>query len=215
MTPPPLELLVVYVATRHDVLWEALWVQCRLVLLAGTFTALAGVIVGALMTRRPRLARILLKVAGTLYTIPILATFVLLIPLVGIGEKTAVVALVIHGILPVLQNTYAGIRDVDPAVRDVARGMGATDGQLLLWVEAPLALPKIIAGLRTMLVMSVSVSTFAVFVGAGGLGTVIMQGLRTFHEGMLLAGTLLTALLAVTVELAMQWVEKKARRLST
>lgn len=212
MTPGPMELLVGYVTTKHELLLEALWVQCRLVLFAGTFTALAGVIVGAWMTRRPRLARVVLKVAGTLYTIPILATFVLLIPLVGIGEKTAVIALVIHGILPVLQNTYAGIRDVDPAAREVARGMGATDTQLLFWVEFPLALPKIIAGLRTMLVMSVSVSTFAVFVGAGGLGTIIMQGLRTFHEGMLLAGTLLTALLAMTVELSMQWVEKRVGR---
>ena len=126
-----------------------------------------------------------------------------------IGQTPALVALVMYGMLPVLHNTYAGLRDVDPAVRQAARGMGADARQMLLLVELPLALPKIVAGVRTMVVMNISVSTFAVFIGAGGLGAIILQGIRTFHDGMLLAGTLLTALLAMTAEQLLKWLERK------
>ena len=210
MTPGPLQLLTEYVGGKYDVLLTALWQQCQLVLFASVITLLLGVGVGVWMGRRPRLARILLRIAGTLYTIPILATFALLIPLLGIGQTPALVALIMYGMLPVLHNTYAGLRDVDPAVRE-ARGMGADARQMLLLVELPLALPKIVAGVRTMVVMNISVSTFAVFVGAGGLGAIILQGIRTFHDGMLLAGTLLTALLAMTAEQLLKWLEQKVR----
>ena len=115
MTPGPLQLLTEYVSGKYDVLLIALWQQCQLVLFASVITLLLGVVVGVWMSRRPRLARILLRVAGTLYTIPILATFALLIPLLGIGQTPALVALVMYGMLPVLHNTYAGLRDVDPA----------------------------------------------------------------------------------------------------
>ena len=211
MTPGPLQLLTEYVGGKYDVLLTALWQQCQLVLFASAITLLLGVGVGVWMGRRPRLARILLRIAGTLYTIPILATFALLIPLLGIGQTPALVALIMYGMLPVLHNTYAGLRDVDPAVREAARGMGADARQMLLLVELPLALPKIVAGVRTMVVMNISVSTFAVFVGAGGLGAIILQGIRTFHDGMLLAGTLLTALLAMTAEQLLKWLEQKVR----
>lgn len=211
MTPGTLQLFYVYVTTKYDVLWTAFWVQCQLVFLASAVTLVLGLSVGVWMTRRPKVAGILLKIAGTLYTIPILATFALLIPLLGIGQTPALVALVMYGMLPVLHNTYVGLRDVDPATREAARGMGANDRQLLFLVEFPLALPKIIAGVRTMVVMNISVSTFAVFIGAGGLGTIILQGIRTFHDGMLLAGTVLTALMAISAEQILQWVEKKAK----
>lgn len=210
MTPGPLQLLVEYVGSKYDVLLIALWQQCRLVFISGFITLMLGVAVGVWMSSRPKVAKILLRIAGTIYTIPILATFAFLIPLFGIGETPALIALVLYGMLPVLQNTHVGLRDVNPAVREAARGMGADEHQLLFLVEIPLALPKIIAGVRTMVVMNISVSTFAVFIGAGGLGAIILQGMRTFHEGMLLAGTLLTALLAMTAEQLLKWLEKKA-----
>ncbi len=211
MTRGPLQLFFDYVTTKYDLLWTAFWVQSQLVFLASAVTLVLGVCVGIWMARRPKVAGLLLRIAGTLYTIPILATFALLIPLLGIGQTPALVALVMYGMLPVLHNTYAGLRDVDPAVREAAMGMGADARQLLFLVELPLALPKIIAGVRTMVVLNVSVSTFAVFIGAGGLGAIILQGIRTFHDGMLLAGTALTALMAITAEQLLQWVEKKAK----
>lgn len=211
MTRGPLQLFFDYVTTKYDVLWAAFWVQGQLVFLASAVTLVLGVCVGIWMTRRPKIAGLLLRIAGTLYTIPILATFALLIPLLGIGRTPALVALVMYGMLPVLHNTYAGLRDVDPAVREAAKGMGADSRQQLFLVELPLALPKIIAGVRTMVVLNVSVSTFAVFIGAGGLGSIILQGIRTFHDGMLLAGTALTALMAISAEQFLQWVEKKAK----
>ena len=121
-------------------------------------------------------------------------------------------ALVIDGILPVLYNTRSGLADIDPAIIEAARGMGAGGWQLLWRVELPLAFPKIIAGIRTSVVMNISVATFAVFIGAGGLGTVILQGIRTFHDGMLLTGTLLVAITAVTAERALSWLERRAAR---
>ena len=211
MTPGTLQQLWNYATTKSDVLWAAFWQQCQLVFLSGILTLGLGLCVAIYMARSPKLARVLLKIAGTLYTIPILATFALLIPLLGIGQLPALVALVMYGMLPILHNTYAGLRDVDPAVREAATGMGASDRQLLWLVELPLALPKIIAGVRTMVVMNISVSTFAVFIGAGGLGTIILQGIRTFHDGMLLAGTLLTAFMAISAEQFLQWAEKKAK----
>lgn len=211
MTPSTFQLFLDYVTTKYDVLWSAFLVQCQLVFLASSITLILGICVGVWMSRRPKAAGILLRIAGTLYTIPILATFALLIPLLGIGKTPALVALVMYGMLPILHNTCVGLRDVDPAVRGAAKGMGADDWQLLFLVEFPLALPKIIAGVRTMVVMNISVSTFAVFIGAGGLGTIILQGIRTFHDGMLLAGTMLTALMAITAEQFLQWVERKAK----
>jgi osmoprotectant transport system permease protein len=211
VTPGTLQLLAEYVSGKYDVLLAALWQQCQLVFFASVITLLLGVAIGVSMRNRPRLARILLRITGTLYTIPILASFALLIPLLGIGQTPALIALIMYGMLPVLHNTYAGLRDVDPAVREAARGMGADSRQMLLLVELPLALPKIVAGVRTMVVMNISVSTFAVFIGAGGLGAVILQGIRTFHDGMLLAGTLLTALLAMTAEQLLKWLEQKVR----
>jgi osmoprotectant transport system permease protein len=206
-----LQLFFNYVTTKYDVLWTAFWLQCQLVFLSSAITLALGLCAGVYMAHRPKTAGVVLKIAGTLYTIPILATFALLIPLLGIGQTPALVALVMYGMLPVLHNTCVGLRDVDSAAREAATGMGASDRQLLFLVELPLALPKIIAGIRTMVVMNISVSTFAVFIGAGGLGTIILQGIRTFHDGMLLAGTLLTALMAISAEQFLQWVEKKTR----
>ncbi len=211
MTPGMLQLFFNYVTTKYDVLWTAFWLQCQLVFLSSAITLALGLCAGVYMAHRPKTAGVVLKIAGTLYTIPILATFALLIPLLGIGQTPALVALVMYGMLPVLHNTCVGLRDVDAAAREAATGMGASDRQLLFLVELPLALPKIIAGIRTMVVMNISVSTFAVFIGAGGLGTIILQGIRTFHDGMLLAGTLLTALMAISAEQFLQWVEKKTR----
>lgn len=201
-----------YIVKRYDLLLSALGVQFYLVMLASLITVAVGVPLGVALTRLKLIKGFVLKVTGVLYTIPILAMFGLLIPLFGIGNRSALIALTIYGLLPVLQNTYVGIKEVSPAVKEAARGMGASNLQLLMRVELPLALPVILAGIRTSVVMNISVATFAVFIGAGGMGTVIMQGIRTYHNGMLIAGTLLVALTAVIAERLLGYIEARIAR---
>lgn len=196
-----------YSLDKYDVIWLAARQQVWLVFVASVFTCVLGVSLAVVSRRVTWLRQPVLKVANTLYTVPILALFGLLISFLGIGKVPAMIALVIYGILPVLNNTYEGIADINPALREAAQGMGASNWQILIWVELPLALPKIIAGIRTSVVMNISVATFAVFIGAGGLGTIIVQGMRTFHEGMLIAGTLVVALIALIAEKMLQQVQ--------
>lgn len=198
-----------YLLTRQEVIWPAMKIQLYLMLVASIITAAIGIPLGILAQRYPRLKAPVIGGAGILYTIPILAMFGFLIPMLGIGNKTALLAMVIYGILPVLQNTYTGINEVNPFIKEAARGMGASSGQLLLKVEIPLALPVILAGVRTSVVMNVSIATFAVFIGAGGMGSIIVQGMRTYNSGMLLAGTLLVAVLAVVVDRILGWLQGK------
>jgi osmoprotectant transport system permease protein len=197
---------------KYDVLLAALGVQFYLVFLSSILTIGIGMPLGITLHQAPRLRNIILKITGTLYTIPILAMFGLLIPIFGIGTQPALIALTIYGLLPILQNTYVGIAEVSPAVKEAARGMGASNWQILREVELPLAAPIIIAGIRTSVVMNISVATFAVFIGAGGMGTVIMQGMRTFQDGMLIAGTLLVAMTTVLTERILNWVQNRVAK---
>jgi osmoprotectant transport system permease protein len=183
--------------------------------LAATAIALP---LGIALFRRPALARAALAVAGVLQTVPSLALFGLLIPLPfvgGIGARTAVVALVLYALLPILRNTVTGLRGVDPAVREAAVGMGMTDGQLLRLVELPLAFPVILAGVRVAAVVSVGTAAIAAAVGAGGLGTFVFRGIATVDHRLLLAGAVPSALLALAVDGALGRLERSPRPLRT
>lgn len=201
-----------YMSTKQDVIWSAMKTQIYLTVVASLITTGVGVPLGIVAQRIPRLRVPVIGGAGVLYTIPILAMFGFLIPLMGIGNKTAMVALVIYGVLPILQNTYTGINEVNPFIKEAAKGMGASSSQMLFKVEIPMALPVILAGIRTSVVMNVSVATFAVFIGAGGMGTIIVQGMRTYNSGMLLAGTLLVAILAVLVDRTLGALQARLKR---
>jgi osmoprotectant transport system permease protein len=184
-------------------------------LLVAVSTAAAvavGIPAGLLLTRRPRLKRPVLGVANVLQTVPSLALFGLLIPLRyvgGIGTRTAVVALVLYALLPIIRNTVAGIEGVDRSVREAAVAMGMTDGQVLRQVELPLAAPVILAGVRVATVISVGVATIAAAVGAGGLGVYIFRGLRQYDNNLLLAGAVPAALLALAADAGLGLVEKR------
>jgi len=189
--------------------------QHLVLVLAATAAAVAvGVPVGILLTRRPRLARVTLAAAGIMQTIPSLALFGFLIPLPlvgGIGARTAIVALIVYALLPILRNTYAGIRQVDPAVVEAATAMGMTSGQRLRMVEIPLALPVILAGVRIATVVSVGTATIAAAIGAGGLGTYVFRGLATMDTRLILAGAIPAALLAVIADGLLALVERSRR----
>ncbi len=174
--------------------------------------ALIGIPAGILVTRRPRLERWVLGLANTLQTIPSLALFGFLIPIPiigGIGARSAIVALVVYALLPIVRNAYTGIKQVDPAVREAAIAMGMTDRQLLTMVELPLAARTIMAGLRVATVTAVGVATIAALIGAGGLGHFIFMGLQTVNSGLILLGAVPAALLAVAADFLLGRVERR------
>ena len=185
------------------------------VLLVAASAAIAvaiGVPLGVALTRRPRLSRPVLGAANVVQTIPSLALFGFLIPiplLGGIGARTAIVALVVYGILPILQNTHAGIRSVDPAVVEAATGLGMTDRQRLLWVELPLAFPVVLAGVRIAVVVGIGLATIAAAIGAGGLGVLIYRGVATVDHRLILAGAVPAALLALLADFLLGRLEKR------
>jgi osmoprotectant transport system permease protein len=175
-----------------------------------TAVALAvGLPLGVLIARRPAWRKPILGVTNIVQTVPSLALFGLLIPVLGIGAWTAITALVFYALLPIVRNTYAGITGVDPAVREAGRGMGMTDGELLRIVELPLAASVIIAGVRVAVVVSVGVATIAAAIGAGGLGVYIFRGVATVDDTLILAGALPAALLALVADGLLGLVERR------
>jgi osmoprotectant transport system permease protein len=171
-----------------------------------------GVPLGIYLTRRPRWSRPVLGAANVLQTVPSLALFGFLIPLPflgGVGARTAIVALVLYALLPIIRNTWTGIRGVDPAVREAALGMGMTDRELLRLVELPLAASVMLAGIRVAVVTGVGTATIAAAIGAGGLGTYIFRGVATVNDTLILAGALPAAALALVLDGLLGWLERK------
>jgi len=183
-----------------------------LVLLSTALAVSIGLPLGIVLTRRPRLARPILGFAGVVQTIPSLALFGFLIPLPligGIGAQTAILALVFYALLPILRNTYTGIRSVDPAIIEAATGLGMTARQRLWWVELPLALPVVLAGVRIATVVSIGLATIAAAIGAGGLGVLIYRGIAIVDNRLILAGALPAALLALAADLLLGAAERR------
>jgi osmoprotectant transport system permease protein len=184
-------------------------------LLVGVATGVAiliGVPLGVLLTRKPRFSTPVLGLANIFQTIPSLALFGFLIPIPfigGIGARTAIVALVLYALLPIIRNTYAGIQGVDPAIREAGRGMGMTDRQLLLMVEMPLAFGVILAGIRVAMVIGVGIATIAAAIGAGGLGVFIFRGVAMVDNTLILAGALPAALMALTADFLLGQLERR------
>ena len=179
--------------------------------LAMTLACALGIPAGILMTRVPRLENVILGFANMVQTIPSLALFGFLIsvPLIGgLGVKTAIVALVLYALLPIIRNTYTGIREVDPAVKEAGRGMGMTDSQLLWRVELPLALGVILAGIRVAAITSVGVATIAAAIGAGGLGMYIFRGVASVNNTLILAGSVPAAAMALVADLSLGALER-------
>jgi osmoprotectant transport system permease protein len=169
-----------------------------------------GVPLGVLITRKKRLKAPVLGIANVVQTIPSLALFgfLLAVPFIGLGARNAIIALVAYSLLPIVRNTYAGIDGVDPAVRDAAVGLGMTDWQLLKMVELPLAMPVVLAGIRVAAVIGVGIATIAAAIGAGGLGVYIFRGLAMVDNGVILAGAVPAAVLALLVDGGLHFLER-------
>jgi osmoprotectant transport system permease protein len=185
-----------------------------LVVIAMAIAILIGVPLGMFIVQRPTLRTIALGIASIFQTIPSLALFGFLIPIPfigGIGKRTAVVALVLYAILPILRNTYVGLTGIDPAVLESAEAMGMTRSQILFRVRFPLAFAVILAGIRTATIITIGVATIAAAIGAGGLGTFIFRGVALVSDALILAGAIPAALLALLADFLLGLLERRLR----
>jgi osmoprotectant transport system permease protein len=193
-------------------IFEATLAHVALVAVAMAFAIAIAVPLGMLVVQRPTLRKIALGIASVLQTIPSLALFGFLIPIPfigGIGRRTAIVALVLYALLPILRNTYVGLTGIDPAVLQAAEAMGMSQAQILWRVRLPLALSFILAGIRTATIITIGVATIAAAIGAGGLGTFIFRGVAMVSDAVILAGAIPAALLAILADIFLGWVERR------
>jgi osmoprotectant transport system permease protein len=184
----------------------------ELVAIAILVAAGIGLPAAVLLTRRAGARRWAMGFASVAQTIPSLALFGFLVPLPfigGIGQRTAIIALCLYALLPILRNTLTGILGVDPAVRESAVAMGMTPRQILWQVELPLAVPSIVAGLRIATVTTIGTATIAAAIGGGGLGVFIFRGLAMFDKGAVLAGAVPAAVMALAADEGLEWIERK------
>lgn len=170
---------------------------------------LIGVPLGIFLTRKRKLANIVIGIASVFQTVPSLALLGFMIPFFGIGTKPAIIALTIYGLLPILQNTYTGIIGCDEGAKEAGKGMGMTSLQILFMVEIPLSLSVIMAGIRTATVLIIGVTTLASLVGAGGLGDLIFRGISSVNTGLILVGAVPAAILAILFDSIFKFLEKK------
>jgi osmoprotectant transport system permease protein len=202
-----------FVTHRSDI-FQATLTHLTLVLISMLIAIAIAVPLGMFVVQRPALRSIALGVASILQTIPSLALFGFLIPIPfigGIGTRTAIVALVLYALLPILRNTYVGLTNIDPAVLQAAEAMGMTEGQILWRVRLPLALSVILAGIRTATIITIGVATIAAAIGAGGLGTFIFRGVAMVSDAVLLAGAIPAAALALIADGLLALLERRLK----
>lgn len=167
-----------------------------------------GVVLGIAVSRNALLAFIAVNLSGLMRAIPVIAFLIAALPYLGIGFVPTIVALIVLGIPPILLNTYTGIRGIDAATIDAARGMGMTTWQIIMRIQAPLVLPIVAAGVRTAAVQIVATATLAAIIGAGGYGAYIIDGLFKLNNTEILAGAIPVAVLALVVEAFMSWLQR-------
>jgi osmoprotectant transport system permease protein len=188
------------------------WEHLFLVGISSGMAILIGIPLGILITRKPQFSQTVLGFANVVQTIPSLALFGFLIPIPligGIGPRTAIIALFLYALLPIIRNTYVGITTVDPAIREVGTAMGMTNWQLLTQVEIPLSLGVILAGVRVAVVISVGIAPIAAAIGAGGLGEFIFRGVAVVDDRQILAGAIPAALMALIFDLVLGQIERR------
>ena len=183
------------------------WQHIQLTLVALLIANLIALPLGIMLTRKRKIAETVIGITSVFQTIPSLALLGFMVPLFGIGFGPAIIALTIYGLLPILRNTYTGILGVDQAVIDAGTGMGMTSRQVLFMIELPLALPIIMAGIRTATVMVIGVATLAALVGAGGLGDLIFRGIAMARQDLILAGAIPAALLSIVFDYGLKKIE--------
>lgn len=191
-------------------LWEHLLISLIAILIAVVIGGLAGILISEFQ----KAAKPTLGVINFLYTIPSISMLGFLIPFSGVGNATAVIALTVYALLPMVRNTHTGITNLDPAVLEAAKGMGSMRMQILFRIKLPLAMPVIMSGIRSMVTMTIALAGIASFIGAGGLGVAIYRGITTNNAAMTIAGSILIALLALFMDFILGIVEKRLQKRS-
>ena len=202
------------VIERKEFFLDLLWEHLEISLLAIVIAILFGGMIGILISEFQKTAKLTLGAINFLYTIPSISMLGFLIPFSGIGNATAVIALTVYALLPMVRNTHTGMTNVDPAILEAAKGMGSTRMQILFKIKLPLAIPVILSGIRNMVTMTIALAGIASFIGAGGLGVVIYRGITTNNAAMTMAGSLLIALLALGTDFLLGFMEKRMGRRS-
>lgn len=173
------------------------------------FGIIIAVPLGIALTRTPKIANVVVGLASVLQTVPSLALLALMIPFFGVGKLPAVIALFIYSLLPILRNTYLGVKEVNPDLIDAAKGMGMTNLQSIFKVELPVSIPTIMAGIRLAAVYVIAWATLASYIGAGGLGDFIFGGLNLYKPELIIAGTIPVTILALLIDFLLGLLEKK------
>ena len=189
----------------HNLLIEHLQLSAISIVLA----LVIGLALGILIAQQDRFSLPVLGTINFIYTIPSIALFGILLPLTGLGNNTAIIALTVYALLPIVRNTYAGLKNIDPTIIEAGIGMGSTEWQLLWKIKLPLALPVIMAGVRNMVVMVIATCGIASFIGAGGLGVAIIRGITTYQLSMTYLGSLMIAAVALCCDILLGKLEKQ------
>lgn len=203
-------------ATRWRFFLDLTWEHVQISFVAIALATVIGLALGVWVSEYRKWTPFVMGVTNFVYTIPSIALFGFLIPFSGIGNTTAVLALTIYALLPMVRNTYTGIVSIDKEIVEAARGMGSTPSQIIWKIKLPLAFPMILSGIRSMVVMTIALTGIAAFIGAGGLGVAIYRGITTNNSTMTVAGSLLIALLALLTDWGIGSYEthiKRKRRL--
>ena len=203
-----------FLVQNHEQVLELMLEHLWLVGISTVLAVLVGIPLGIMSAHWSVWNKPVLGTANIIQTIPSLALFGFLLPVPWLGDRAdrlAILALTLYALLPVIRNTYTGIRGVDPAVLEAGRGMGLTPRQLLFQVELPLALSVILSGVRVAVVVSVGLATIAAAIGAGGLGEFIFRGLAMVNNQLILAGAVPAAVLALSADFGLGWLEKRLR----
>lgn len=203
-----------FILQNHTQVLELTLEHLWLVGLSTAFAMIVGIPLGILIAHRPRYNRPVLASANIIQTIPSLALFGFLLPVPWLGSRSdrlAILALTLYALLPIIRNTYAGIRGVDSSIVEAGKGMGLTESQLLWQVELPLSLSVILSGVRVAVVISVGLATIAAAIGAGGLGEFIFRGLAMVDDRVILAGAIPAAILALLADAGVGWLERRLR----
>ncbi|WP_404331747.1 ABC transporter permease [Mesobacillus maritimus] len=199
-----------YYTQNGAYVWEQFFRHFLMSAYGVLFAAIVAIPLGILIARYHRLSPWVMSLANIIQTIPALAMLAVLMLVMGLGTNTVVFALFLYSLLPIIKNTYAGIRNVDQALLESGKAMGMTKFQVLRMVELPLAMSVIMAGLRTALVITIGIATIGTFIGAGGLGDIILRGTNaTDGTAIILAGAIPTAFMAVIADVGMGWIEHK------
>lgn len=205
------EILQIYMERREWFL-ELFGQHLKIAGIAIVLAGIMGLLLGIFIAEKEFMAPVILTLANIFYTIPSISLLGILIPFTGIGDKTAIIALTLYGLMPMIRNTYTGICGVSQEIIQAARGMGSTDIQILWRIKLPLALGVILAGVRNMVVMTLSVTAIAAFIGAGGLGVAIYRGITIYNPALTFAGSVLIALLALIVDLLLGILENYVKK---